>query len=217
MTESTLGHESVAAPRVDLGADRDRRVAGHAALVSVHRLESERAEGIAGEDELPPASVSQAHEELPARDHCGDDDVVVGAILVVGGPVVDFRVAELRPAGPAAIPLATLLDPEEDPVAHEFDEHIGGGDVVGIDAANINAEDLFIQLFDSLSADVTVGTTTPNYVVVVPGGDDTNRAGTQWQPPGNMKFTTGITYAVTTTAGGSTGPDTEIEVGFFYR
>jgi len=62
----------------------------------------------------------------------------------------------------------------------------------------------YLQLFDSLAASVTVGTTTPDYVIpLLATGihEETFEVG--------LKFNTGISYALTTTPTGSTGPTSD--------
>lgn len=79
---------------------------------------------------------------------------------------------------------------------------------------NPNSVQVFLQLFDALAADVTVGTTAPTLSIVVPAGtgvDDGARAETMYHPP---HFRTGIVYAVTTTATGLTAPTTACKVNF---
>jgi len=79
-------------------------------------------------------------------------------------------------------------------------------------AWNVNTSAAYVQLFDAAASDVTVGTTTPNYVVPVPasGGvlDD-------YVPP--MKFSTAISYACTTTATGNGDPSTGLTVSGTFR
>lgn len=58
----------------------------------------------------------------------------------------------------------------------------------------------FVQLFNARSANVTLGTTTPDMVIQV-GADSTISINM-----GEQEFATAFSYAVTTTATGSTGP-----------
>ena len=83
-----------------------------------------------------------------------------------------------------------------------------------IEVHNPNANQVFLQLFDALSANVTLGTTVPTLSILVPAGtgvDDGMRAEIFPRPP---LFRTGIMYAVTTTATGSTAPTTACRVNF---
>lgn len=73
---------------------------------------------------------------------------------------------------------------------------------------NPNTAQAFIQLFDAATSAVTVGSTTPDYVVVVPANDGTTDGAVidDHIPP--LHFETAITYACTTTDTGNTDPTT---------
>lgn len=58
----------------------------------------------------------------------------------------------------------------------------------------------FLQMFNALSANITVGTTTPDFVAQI-AADSTISLNM-----GGQLFATGFSYAVTTTATGNTGP-----------
>lgn len=85
-----------------------------------------------------------------------------------------------------------------------------------VEASNIDAGDRFLQLFDALAADVTVGTTTPVLSLFIPAGDATFRGAMDkfFDPP--IQFAAAISFAVTTTATGSTGPTTAVVVNAGY-
>ena len=91
------------------------------------------------------------------------------------------------------------------------------GLVFFIELSNIDNADYFLQLFDALAADVTLGTTTPNLSLLIPAGDSTFRGAMDkvFSPP--LKFETAISYGVTTTATGSTGPTTALAMNAVYR
>jgi phage protein U len=74
---------------------------------------------------------------------------------------------------------------------------------------NPNASAVYIQVFDVASASVTLGTTTPTYVIPLPAS-----AGANVEFRNGITHSTAITVAVTTTATGSTAPATAL-VGFF--
>lgn len=78
---------------------------------------------------------------------------------------------------------------------------------------NTNATSCFVQLFDALAANVTVGTTTPNYVILVPA----NGGVIKDYPECGLKFKTGICYACTTTATGNGDPTTGLTVSASYN
>jgi hypothetical protein len=77
---------------------------------------------------------------------------------------------------------------------------------------NSNGANTYVQLFDVDAGSVTVGTTTPDYVIFVPGGaatiTDFNNVG--------LNFSTAITYACTTTPTGSGDPTTGLTVSGGY-
>lgn len=81
-----------------------------------------------------------------------------------------------------------------------------------LEASNIDAADAFIQLFDAVAADVTVGTTVPTLSFLVPAGDATLRGKMQESWTNGVEFLKGITYACTTTATGSTAGSTGLVI-----
>ena len=72
-----------------------------------------------------------------------------------------------------------------------------------IHAINNDATDAFVQLFNVAAADVTVGTTTPDYVIYVPASGAVI-IDFAWP----VLFETALTYECTTTATGNTDPTT---------
>lgn len=83
-----------------------------------------------------------------------------------------------------------------------------GGTLHYLTVNNNDAGDRYLQLFDAGSAcDVTLGTTVPDMHVFIPAG---NACGCDGAVAVDLcvRFETGITYAVTTTVGGCTGPCT---------
>lgn len=77
----------------------------------------------------------------------------------------------------------------------------GYGQVASISVGNPNAAVSYLQLFDAIAANVTVGTTTPTAVVALPASTPVNlNLG--------LKFSTGLVVAATTTPTGSTPPAT---------
>lgn len=79
------------------------------------------------------------------------------------------------------------------------------GSLVYLEACNLTAATLFLQVYDALSASVTVGTTTPTMTFVLPSNGTAQCRELEFGLPG-AAFATGITLAVTTTFGGSAGP-----------
>lgn len=83
------------------------------------------------------------------------------------------------------------------------------GSLCYINACNLTAATLFLHVYDALAASVTVGTTTPVMTFVLSTDTTTNgrNLDINFGLPG-AAFATGITFAVTTTLGGTTGPAT---------
>ncbi len=86
-----------------------------------------------------------------------------------------------------------------------------------IEASNINAnEDLFLQLFDARNADVKLGTTTPKYSLLLPTGNGTLRGALDQLFVNGLIFHIALSYAVTKTPTGATGPTTPVTVNIGY-
>ena len=89
----------------------------------------------------------------------------------------------------------------------------GAGKLGGWHLYNANNYDVFVQVFDKASnAAVTVGTTPPDLVLVVPAN------GVLDAPPSDtgVDFDLGIVVAATITAGGAGAPGVGILANFFY-
>ena len=76
---------------------------------------------------------------------------------------------------------------------------------------NPNASVVFVQLFNVASGSVTVGTTTPTLVLAIPPAGVLDGS---WAT--SKRFTTACSYAVTTTATGSTAAGSNCNVNFDY-
>ncbi len=77
---------------------------------------------------------------------------------------------------------------------------------------NPNTVPIFIQVFDVAAASVTVGTTTPTYVLTIPPVSAANLELTLGVGHANA-----IVIAATTTATGSTAPTTALTAAIFYE
>lgn len=77
---------------------------------------------------------------------------------------------------------------------------------------NPNAAVTYMQVFDATSGSVTVGTTTPTYVIPLPPASGANIEFTL-----GIGHTTAITVAATTTATGSSAPGTALTGFFLYK
>jgi len=91
------------------------------------------------------------------------------------------------------------------------------GRVYGIELTNVNAADAFIQLFDAVTTDVTVGTTTPSQSYLVPSGDGTLVGGMDKMFVVPLEFATAITYACTSEIAGATDPTVGLTVNIIYK
>jgi len=93
-----------------------------------------------------------------------------------------------------------------------------GGILTGIEISNPNSVDCYLQLFDALAADVTVGSTTPTLSLLIPAGDGTNdSAMDKALHEGGIQFKNGITYACTTGATNADDPATGLIVNLLYK
>lgn len=64
--------------------------------------------------------------------------------------------------------------------------------------------DIFVQIFDALAANVTVGTTIPTWVLLIPDGD--NMSSGDGLPTDGLIFETGIFVAATALVSNNTAP-----------
>ena len=113
-----------------------------------------------------------------------------------------------------ALNLDTLFDSDADNSVQSC--KAGSGVLYGFEASQANAADAFLQLFDAATGDVTVGTTSPKLSYFIPAGDGTLRGSTEKNYPEGIKFSTAITYAVTTTPAGSTDPTAGINLNVVF-
>lgn len=86
------------------------------------------------------------------------------------------------------------------------------GNLYGYHIYNPNSVVIYIQCFNLASASVTVGSTTPSFVIVVPAG---GWADSSYPVP--ITFSTALTVAATTTASGSGAPTTGLTANFWYK
>ena len=75
-------------------------------------------------------------------------------------------------------------------------------DLCGLVASSTNAADAYLQIFAKAAADVTIGTTTPDAVVIIP--KTTGLVPLALSSVSYLHSETGWCYAVTTTDNGST-------------
>ena len=77
---------------------------------------------------------------------------------------------------------------------------------------NPNSTDAYIQFFDALAANVTPGTTAPDFVLWVPALGGVDEEGDDK----GVHFANGLTVIATTTSTGSTAPTTGLMVNLLY-
>jgi len=76
------------------------------------------------------------------------------------------------------------------------------GSIAGWSVLNTTSAIAYVQVFNALAANVTLGSTTPDWVIPVPANGTTG-AGTNGWLPIAILHSTGITIACTTTRTGS--------------
>lgn len=86
------------------------------------------------------------------------------------------------------------------------------GQVGGWYVYNPNSSAVYVSFYNALSANVTVGTTNQQMVIVIPATQGANVEFTN-----GIAFSTGISIAATTTGGGNTAPSTALEANIFYK
>lgn len=93
-------------------------------------------------------------------------------------------------------------------------------ELYGVEAVNSDDKVYYIQLFDATAAaDVTLGTTTPDYVVMVPCRASATNKGIldrDWNEE-PLRFAKGLVYAITDTATGTGAPTTDLPMSASYR
>jgi hypothetical protein len=78
---------------------------------------------------------------------------------------------------------------------------------------NPNAAVSYVQVFNKLTANVTVGTTTPDFVIGIAASGFAS-----FSIPQGIDLSIGLVIAATTTIGGSTAPATQaLPVALFYK
>jgi hypothetical protein len=84
--------------------------------------------------------------------------------------------------------------------------------VYGLHVYNQDSTDTYLQLYDALTADVTVGTATPTVTLWIPA-----LSGIDNVYPLPVEFNTGLVIAATTTVGGSTNPTNGLLLNLLYQ
>jgi hypothetical protein len=85
------------------------------------------------------------------------------------------------------------------------------GSLVGYYIYNPNATAVYVQFWNALTANVTVGTTTPLFMLTIPAASAANL----WMA-GGVAFGTAIGWSATSTAGGNGAPTTALDATAWY-
>lgn len=86
------------------------------------------------------------------------------------------------------------------------------GSLKGYYIYNPNATAQFVQFYNTASGSVTVGTTTPLFMITIPATSAANL----WMQPGGVAFGTAMSWAATSTAGGNGAPTTALDAVCWY-
>jgi hypothetical protein len=87
------------------------------------------------------------------------------------------------------------------------------GTLHGYYVYNPNATAQFVQIFNTAAASVTVGTTTPLFMLTIPATSAANL----WMSPVGVAFGTAMSWAATSTAGGNGAPTTALDAVAGYK
>jgi len=86
------------------------------------------------------------------------------------------------------------------------------GNLYGWYLYNPNSSATFCQVFNATTANVTLGTTTPDLVLTIPA-----TSGANLEVSNGLTFATAISFACTTTRTGSTGPSSTVDYNWWYK
>lgn len=81
--------------------------------------------------------------------------------------------------------------------------------IYSITLLNLTAAIAYLQIIDADAADVTIGTTTPTFVIAVPASGSLHCSF-----PKPIRLTSGFTIASTTARGGATGANQEVLITY---
>ena len=103
----------------------------------------------------------------------------------------------------------------------ESEDHVKAtaGQIYWIHAINLSAVVLYLKVYNATAANVTVGTTVPDFTFPVPSNGGTDGAGFMLPMPVGTEFDTAITIAATTgiadaDAGAPGGNEVVVNLGF---
>ena len=86
------------------------------------------------------------------------------------------------------------------------------GNVYAWSIGNPNSSVAYVQVFNALAVNVTLGTTTPSYSIPIPAS-----SGSNFTIPVPVGHSTAISVAATTTATGAVAPSSGLVVNIFYK
>ena len=112
-------------------------------------------------------------------------------------------------------PLRTLFDSSIVGTAQAL--KTSGGRLAAVEISNPNTVSGFLQIFDLATGDITMGTTAPKLSLAIPKGASATDVGIMdklWKE--GIDFNIAISYAITTTATGSTAMTTAPVGNFFF-
>lgn len=92
-----------------------------------------------------------------------------------------------------------------------------GGKLYGLEVSNPNTVSEWVQIFDLVAADITLGTTAPKLSLLVPKGASATDAGGMdklWEA--GIAFEIAITVYATTSPTGSTAPGTGLTANILF-
>lgn len=117
---------------------------------------------------------------------------------------------------PAGSPYKTARDTSVDNTNQAL--KVGNGEIAYFQITNGGTVDAYFQIYDALTASVTVGTTAPTWTFLVPAGVGATQVGAYEYTGAPLKFEVGAIYACTTTPTGGTDPTTKPVLGILrYR
>jgi hypothetical protein len=86
------------------------------------------------------------------------------------------------------------------------------GSLLGYYIYNPNSSAMFVQVYNTASGSVTVGTTSPLFMLTIPAASAANL----WMP-GGIAFGTAMSWSATSTAGGNGAPTTALDAVAWYK
>lgn len=192
-----------------VGAPGDAEAAGNGSAIGIFkRLRTLLAGGLPAALTAGGGVKTGLVDALPAgTNNIGDVDVLTLPALPAGSNEIGKVVAAASADAVGATPFF------DNSVAAAVEAmKAAAGNLYAVDVDNPNATDVYLQLFDVAAGSVVLGTTTPTLSLKIPpaGGRDPVY-------PIPFRFGTAISYAITTTATGSTAPASACKLNAGYK